>query len=213
MISWWMRGAMALGLVLSAACGSTVNQDGSGGAGGGGGTGGGTGGSGGEGGVIPPECAVETPASDPGPYEVTFQFENNGAFPAFLREDCFLQYTIESCEYGYAAVSTHAMCTQPCSSTDDCLTCGACLMASVPVDVGAQSTDTWSGTRYTFGTSAKGCSCHEPHVARAGRYRIRVPVYASDMDAQAGTPSYEVTMNFELPAPNGVVVVPIGQSP
>jgi len=40
-----------------------------------------------------------------------------------------------------------------------------------------------------------------------------VPVYDSDMAAQQGTPSYEVTINFELPAPSGVVVVPIGQSP
>lgn len=54
---------------------------------------------------------------------------------------------------------------------------------------------------------------HEEHAARAGRYRVRVPVYDSDMAAQQGTPSYEVTINFELPAPSGVVVVPIGQSP
>ena len=52
-----------------------------------------------------------------------------------------------------------------------------------------------------------------PRDPRAGRYRVRVPVYDSDMAAQQGTPSYEVTINFELPAPSGVVVVPIGQSP
>ena len=95
-MSWWMRSVLASGLVLVAACGSSVGQNGSGGAGGGSG---GTSGGGGEGGVIPPECAVET--SDPGPYEVTFQFENNGASEAFLREDCALEYTIESCEDGY----------------------------------------------------------------------------------------------------------------
>jgi hypothetical protein len=110
-------------------------------------------------------------------------------------------------------VVTRALCSQACDSVGGCIACGACLQASVPVDIGAQTTDTWAGKRYTFGTTSDGCSCHEEHVAPAGRYRIRVPVYTSDMAAQEGTPSYEVTMNFELPAPNGVVVVPIGQSP
>lgn len=212
MISWWMRGALASGLALATACGSSVNQNGTGGAGGAGGTGGGAAGSGGEGGAIPPQCVVET--SEPGPYEVTFQFENSGAFPAFLRQDCVLQYTIEACEDGYSApVPIHALCSQACGSADGCIVCGACPLGSVSVDTGAQTTDSWAGIRYTFGMTTDGCSCHEEHLARAGRYRIRVPVYASDMAAQAGTPSYEVTMNFDLPAPNGVVVVPIGQSP
>ena len=212
MISWWMRGALASGLVLLAACGSTVNQGGNGGAGGTGGGTAGSGGDGGDGGVIPPECVVET--AETGPYEVTFQFENNGAFPAFLREDCVLNYTISSCEFGFASVTTRALCSQACDSTGSgCIDCGACPQAGIPVDVGAKTTDTWSGKRYTFGTTSEGCSCHEEHVARAGKYQIRVPVYASDMDAQAGTPSYDVTVNFDLPAPNGVVVVPIGQSP
>ena len=84
-----------------------------------------------------------------------------------------------------------------------CINCGACLQENVPVDVGAQTTDSWAGVRYTFDTIESGCSCHEKHVARAGRYQIQVPVYATDMDAQAGTPAYDVTVNFELPAPNG----------
>ncbi len=212
-MSWWMRGALVSGLVLAAAaCGSSGNQNGSGGAGGAGGAGGGTAGSGGEGGEIPPQCVVET--SESGPYGVTFQFENSGAFPAFLRKDCLLQYTIEACEDGYSApVVTNALCSQACGNADGCIVCGACPLDSVPVDVGAQTTDSWVGTRYTFSMTSDGCSCHEEHTARAGRYRIRVPVYDSDMAAQAGTPSYEVTMNFDLPAPNGVVMVPIGQSP
>jgi hypothetical protein len=207
--SSWMRGAMASGLVLVAACGSSVNENGSGGAGG---AGGGTAGSGGEGGAIPPQCVVET--SESGPHEVTFQFENSGAFPAFLRRDCALEYSITSCADGYSApVTTRAFCSQACDGGDGCILCGPCPLDSVPVDIGAQATDTWAGMRYTFGMTPDGCSCHEEHVAPAARYQIRVPVYASDMAAQAGTPSYDVTMNFELPAPNGVVVVPIGQSP
>jgi hypothetical protein len=199
---------MVSGLVLAAACGSSVNQSGTGGGGGSGGTAGG----GGEGGEIPPQCVVDT--AEPGPYGVTFQFENGGASPAFLRQECALQYTIEACEDGYSApLSIHAFCSQACSSSDGCIVCGACWLGSVPIDSGAQATDTWSGMRYTFGTTAEGCSCHDEHVARAGRYRIRVPVYDSDMAAQSGMPSYEVTKEFELPAPNGVVVVPIGQSP
>ncbi|MDI1446282.1 hypothetical protein [Polyangium sp. 6x1] len=211
MMSWWMRGAMAAGLVLATACGSTVNEGGNGGAGGAGGAGG-TGGTGGEGGVIPPECVVETPAS--GPYEVTFRFENNGAFPAVLREDCVLEYKVESCEDGYATpLVTRALCSQACSSMGGCIACGPCLQGGVPVAIGENVMDTWGGMRYTFGTTSEGCSCHEEHVARAGKYRLRVPVYASEMDADMNAPAYEVTVNFDLPAPNGVVVVPIGQSP
>ncbi|TKC99211.1 hypothetical protein [Polyangium fumosum] len=207
MNSWWMRGAMAATLVLAAACGSEVNQDGSGSAGG-------TGGAGGEGGVLPPQCVVET--SETGPYEVTFQFENDGASPAFLRKDCSLEYTISSCEDGYSAsLAIRASCSQACDSADGgCLACGACPpVGGVPVEIGAPTTDAWKGMRYTFGKTAEGCTCHESHVAQAGRYQIRVPVYPSDEAAQTGTPSHEVTVNFELPAPNGVVVVPIGQSP
>lgn len=211
-MSWWIRGAWASALVLATACGSSVTENGSGGAGGTGGTGGGTAGSGGDGGAIPPQCAVET--SEQGPYEVTFQFENNGAFPAFLRRNCALQYTIESCADDYSTpVATRAFCSQACDTANGCIVCAPCPLESVSLDVGANTTDTWAGMRYTFGTTPEGCSCHEEHVAQAGLYRIRVPVYASEMDAQTGTPAYEVTMNFELPAPNGAVNVPIGQSP
>lgn len=214
MRSWWMRGVLAAGLALgAAACGTSVNE-GSGGSGGGaGGAGGGTTGSGGEGGAIPPECAVET--SDPGPYTVTFQFENSGVGTAYLREDCHLNYAIRSCADGFAEpLAIHADCSQACGETGGgCLVCGACELTSVPVAENAQATDSWSGLRYTFGMTSEGCSCHEQHLARPGRYRIEVPVYTSDLAAQEGTPSYEVSVNFELPAPNGVVVVPIGQSP
>lgn len=210
MKSWWKLGVLAAGLALgAAACGSSVN----GGAGGAGGDGGGTTGSGGEGGVIPPECAVAT--SEPGPYPVTFQFENFGVGTAYLREDCALQYSITSCEDGYSEpVATRTFCSQPCGDpSGGCIVCGPCPLGPVPVAEGAQSTDAWPGMRYTSGTTSEGCACHEEHVARAGRYRIVVPVYTSEMAVMEGTPSYEVTVNFELPAPNGVVVVPIGQSP
>ncbi|MCC6553750.1 MAG: hypothetical protein IT372_12120 [Polyangiaceae bacterium] len=198
-----MRGAWAVGLVMVAACGGSVTQ---------GGGGGGTTGGGGEGGAVPPQCAVEAP--EPGPHAVTFQFENSGALPVFLQEDCRLRYEVTSCADGYAApVSRYGDCTVECSDgpVGGCIACGACPFGAVPVDAGGNTTDSWAGLYYDFGTNADGCACHTEHTAPAGRYRVVVPVYASEAAAMEGTPSYEASVDFELPAPDGVVRVPIGQ--
>jgi len=213
-----MRGAWAAGLLMATACGSTVSQDGSGGAGGAGGgtvgTGSTTTGGGGAGGSLPPECAVQT--SDPGPYAVTFQFENDGVFPAFLRQDCNLQYEVLSCGDGYSApLDRYGNCTIDCSQwmPGGCIACEPCPLGPLPLDVGAQVSDAWSGQVFTFSETPDGCSCHTGHNVPAGRYRLVVPVYASEQAVLEGTVAYEVSVNFELPALDGIVRVSIGQSP
>ncbi|MCC6553749.1 MAG: hypothetical protein IT372_12115 [Polyangiaceae bacterium] len=191
-----MRGAWAVGLVMAAACGGSVTYGGDGGAGG----------------ALPPQCVVEAP--EPGPHAVTFQLENSGALPVFLQEDCHLRYEVTSCADGYAApVARYGDCTIDCSEglSGGCIACEACPFWAVSVGAGGNKTDPWSGRYYTFGETASGCTCHTEHTAPAGRYRVVVPVYASETAAMEGTPSYEVSVDFELPAPDGVVRVPIGQ--
>ncbi len=199
-LAWIATAALALG------CGGTVT----GSEGGGGGTA--TGGSGGTTTttthVVPPACAVVTDQS--APYQVFFQFTSTSTTPLYLREDCHTNFTITSCEDAYSApVEIHADCTVDCSQANDCIECGACLEGANPVSQGAPHEVKWAGDTYTFGQNNVGCTCHNASVAPAGKYRITVPVFATEADATANTNPVPHTVDFDLPAPNGIVIVPV----
>ncbi len=222
-----------LALCLGACGGSTDGDDGSaGGSGGSGGSAasGGTGGSGGSGassgsgggsvggsGGMPAECAV--PSSAPGPYAVKFRFTNSSPSPLYVLGECHLRYEVKSCADDYQKpLSLWGDCTIDCMSPDarngGCIACGACMYQGLEVTNGAPVESEWSGNTFQFSQTPSGCSCHDKIVAPAGKYRIEVPVYASD--EQNGSPIYTVPLGFELPAPNGVVEVPlavVGGSP
>jgi len=219
-IGFW--GALALGPIALSACGarstidlptrggqsSTATTTSSGRTGGSGGTGG-TGGSGGTGGTVPPEC--EVPASSPAPYDVTFQFHNPSDQTLFLHEQCWTDFTITACADGYAEdLELWARCSVDCADPNGgCIQCEQCLDVAIPIEPGESHLYGWPGVTYTFDTNADGCSCHDDHDQAAGLHRITVPVYLTAEAAELGDVAYEVTIDFPLPAPQGLVVVPV----
>lgn len=203
-LAWMVTAALALG------CGGNI-VSGSGGSGG-------TGGSGGSSSsttttttttdTVPAECAVAT--NDPAPYEVFFQFTVTSGLTLYLRLDCYTNFEITSCADGYSApIGIHSDCTIDCSQATDCIQCGACPEGALPVSQGAPQEDKWAGDTYTFGQNAAGCTCHTAGVAPAGKYRITVPVFTNEQDAMSNTNGVEHSYDFQLPAPNGIVVIPI----
>jgi hypothetical protein len=217
---------MACVVLALAACGGSTDADGSGGSGGAGGSAGsgGSSGSGGSAGVgatggggaggtggMPSECSAP---GGPGPHEVTFRFTNSSATPLFVLGECHVRYDVTSCADGYQTpLSMWADCTIDCSSPEarggGCIACGACMYQGIEVTPGAPYDSQWSGNTFDFATTNNGCSCHDPSAAPAGKYRISVPVYGSDDAAQQGSPLYTIEVPFTLPAPGGVVEVPI----
>lgn len=226
MLQKWTSGLLVC--VLVAACGGSTDADGSGGSGGNGASGG-SGGSGATGGVggssgaggggatggtggMPAECSV--PASSAAPYEVMFRFTNTSAMPLFVLGECHVRYDVTSCADGYQQpLSLWGDCTIDCASPEarngGCIACGACMHQGIEVTPNAPHESSWAGNTFTFDTTNNGCSCHHTTAAPAGKYQISVPVYASDEAAQAGEALYEIKVPFTLPAPGGVVEVPI----
>ncbi len=188
--------------------GATAGAGGTGATAGAGGTGA-VGGSGGTGGV-PAQCQVSgTPG--PGPHETKFVFRTDSTDPVYIYAGCRLRYDVLSCADGYnQSLAMFADCTTPCSDTSGgCIACGACFEEARAVTSSTPTEDIWPGNTYTFGTDPQGCSCHRGFTAPAGKYRVSVPVYLSESDALSGGPSVAtiVDVDFDLPAPNGVVVV------
>lgn len=190
-------------LAFLLACGGNTDGDSSSGGGSGGAGTGGSGGAGGSGG-LPPQCFA--PSSSPGPYAVTFRFQST--VEAYLYRGCQLRMTVTSCADGYTdSLSLSADCTGPCGpGAPGCVMCGACMQDAPLIGPGEEFEQSWAGNTFTFGTE-NGCSCHEMHAAPAGKYRVSVPVYASETDALEGNPSREVSVDFTLPAPGGLVDV------
>jgi hypothetical protein len=230
-----MRREMTLVALLAAfavGCGGSTDGDGSGGSGatagsggdsgsggsgalgGTGGTGGSVGGSGGSAGGtggMPPQCAG--PVTEPGPYPVTFRFTNLGGAPLYLLEQCRLQFDVLSCADDYQKpLAITADCTVDCAQSDDvgCIACGACMHQAHEVGSAFPVDGNWQGMTYSFAQTSQGCQCHIPENPPPGMYRIRVPVYTSKDDAENfGQPAYTVEVPFMLPAPSGMVEVPL----
>lgn len=193
--------------------GATGGAGGSGGFGGSGGTSatGGNGGLGGAGGSIPDRCAVQT--SSPPPYSVTFRFVNSSPVELFVFQGCRLKYSVSACADDYQTnLAMWADCTVDCSDpSPGCIACGACFETALAVLPGGGPESSWEGNTYTFGTNSQDCPCHTGTVAPAARYRVSVPVYASEDDALSGNKLYDVTQDFELPAPGSLVEVELAQ--
>lgn len=207
-LAWLFSAALAAG------CGGNVITSG-GGSGGGGAGGSGTGGATTTSTtetVLPPQCAVET--NEPAPYAVTFQFTVATNQSAFLAEDCYTQFQVTSCASAYVdPVGMHGDCTVDCSQSNECIDCGACPSGAILVSSGSPHSVDWDGVQYFFGTNSVGCTCHTKTNAYAGKYRVQVPVYLTEQDALNQTNSVMVYHEFDLPAPDGIVVVPVGLQP
>ncbi len=234
------RGLTAITLIggLLLGCGGSTDADGSGGSGGvagkggasgsGGGPGGsggagalgGSSGSGGVGGVagtggMPEQCQV--PVTEPGPYPVTFRFTNVTETPLYVRQDCQTRYDILSCADGYqSSLSIWADCTIDCAQAQQggCIACGACMVQALEVTSAFPVDASWHGNSYTFQQTSEGCQCYVEHPALPGKYKIRMPVYGSKEAAESfSAPLYEVEVDFALPAPTGMVEVPVNIPP
>lgn len=208
-LAWLFSAALAAG------CGGNVITSGGGSGGSGGDTTGGTGGgatttSSTE--TVPPQCAVAT--NQQAPYAVTFQFTVGTNQSAFLAEDCYTQFQVTSCASAYVdPVGLHGDCTVDCSQSMECIDCGACPSGAISVTSGAPHSVDWDGVEYFFATNDVGCTCHTTTNAYAAKYRVQVPVYQTEQDALNQTNSVMVYHEFDLPAPDGIVVVPVGLQP
>jgi hypothetical protein len=192
--------------------GATGGMGGSAGATGGtgGNSTGGTGGAsmGGSGGSLPDGCATDP--GYPGPYAVAFQFESYAPQPVYLLEQCRITHVIKTCTDDYqASVDTNADCSSDCADPEGvCIQCEQCLRVMVPVGGDITASLQWPGNTYTFDTNAAGCPCHNRFVAPAGKYRIEVPVYDTEVP-EAVSPIHTATLDFTLPSPDGIVRVDV----
>ncbi len=203
------RLAWASGLLSAVAigCGSNVEVGGGGGQAGGP-TGSSSSSSSGTAGGLPDECQVDT--SQPTPHEVVFRFENATDQPLFLRRICTLDLAVSACadDYGEPLAlwpGLSADCNDP---SGGCVQSEACLTEAVAAEAGVPVNEPWPGKVYTFDINAEGCVCHYEHHTAAAKYRVTVPVFGS-VDVEDEEPAFEVEVNFEVPAPAGIVAVPL----
>ncbi len=157
---------------------------------------------------VPPACRVS--ASGSAPYSVSFNFTNASGQTLFMHQGCSLSFSVSACADDYQEpLKLSAPCTVECSDQDGCVQCGACANSGVEVTPTAPRKGEWQGKIYTLGTNRAGCSCHTSRVAPAAKYRITVPVYASESDATSRKPLREVVVDFELAAAGTQVEVPL----
>jgi hypothetical protein len=150
-------------------------------------------------------CGPKT--SPLGPYPVKFVFSSNT--PVYLRFECSLNYNLYAC--GSSALTRSGACTADCSDTSSgCIACGACAFGAKPVGPGASLEDSWDGRIYSYGTLPSGCPCTTGANAAPGMYTIGLSEFFSEADALANTNGYPRQVQFQLPAPNGVVQVDLG---
>jgi hypothetical protein len=119
---------------------------------------------------------------------------------------------VTSCADGHATpLSLWRDCTVDCvTGADDCILCEQCLDGGVQVSPDTPLEVTWDGNTYAFGWTPQGCRCATATPAPAAHHRLRVPVFVSEQDALQGTPTWTQEVDFDLPAPGGVVEVLLG---
>lgn len=159
-------------------------------------------------------CAASaTPTTAP-PYAVEFQFRNDTAAPVYVLEDCG-QYAfgISSCAAGFAdRLNDSVFCACSCANPSCGILCGACpANQGTAIAPGASLQRPWDGRSTTLVT-ASNSQCVNQRALPAGRYRVAIWVYDSEAAALASSGPRVVTRDFELPAANGVVDVPLGAS-
>jgi hypothetical protein len=168
-------------------------------------------------------CSTTCPSGDQTsepPYAVTFRFTNEAGAPIGVWQGCQIAHSISGCIDGYTEpLPTFNFCTPECGTADGCgVVCGACQDAPLPVAAGSAATLAWSGQLFETRSEPPCGGCVVRHGARPGAYRIRVPVYPAEPLLQEGggyyrTALYVLAIDFTLPDADGIVEIPIGQSP
>jgi hypothetical protein len=154
-------------------------------------------------------CPAAT-SSALGPFPVTFRVRNAGATPVFFRNGCLLEFQIASCAAGYAdSLQNRIVCpVRPCSMPMASIpTCGGCALDHGDLFAPGATRDlSWDGVDHAFDRSK---NCVTDRVLPSGRYRIRVPVYASPEAALARQNPRTIEVDFSTPVAGGVVEVTI----
>lgn len=162
--------------------------------------------------TIPDACRAATDA--PGPHAFAFRMTNATGAPAFVFDSCGIELTVTACADGHAApLAVSAPCSYvPCSDGPDAGcpgVCGACEALARAVTADERPERAMAGVTYSTGSAY--CSCTDLVPLPAAKYRVRVPVWSTEEAARTGhDPAWTASVDFELPAPGGVVEVPVG---
>jgi hypothetical protein len=162
----------------------------------------------------PPVCAASMTPTSPPPYAVQLRFRNDGASSLFVRKSCGnYDFGVSSCASGFTdRLNDFAFCACSCDNPQCGIVCGACEPdAGTEIAAGTSLDQPFSGTSTTLTPSCPG-QCVTNRDLPAGRYRVSIWVYDSAAGAVARTAPRVVSRDFELPAPNGVVDVPLAPS-
>lgn len=159
---------------------------------------------------VPAACRVAPPATS-SPYAVTFRLKNPSSAAVWLSYGCGVVFDLGACP-DYQPLPFSAGCACRCDSCSMCPMCGPCMQHSESVGAGATVEKGWSGELFPV-MRVDGCvnnTCYTPMPASAGRYRVSVPVFASEADARMRKLLRTAKAEFELPAPGGAVDVSLG---
>ena len=158
-------------------------------------------------------CAVAATAKPPFPTE--FRFRNAGTTAVFLSIGCLgVDYGLGSCASGFRdqLAPGFACGGCPCGATNCTemgVACGPCMApAGKRVAPGESAAVPWSGTSSRTENLA-GRSCVRTQTPPAGRYRVAIRIYDTADAAARATGGQIVTHDFQLPADQGVVDVPL----
>lgn len=145
---------------------------------------------------------------------ITFRLDNRAAATVYLRNACWFPFTVTSLADGsqYANAS-YCACDCADSRCDSAVACAPCAPPSgVAVAAGESKDIAWTARKSTLESrtgefGAFQCVSHQPIAV--GTYRVAVPVYATQEDAEAELNARTVEQSFVLDTSNAVVVVPI----
>ena len=127
----------------------------------------------------------------------------------FLRDECGRSPEISPCTDGYAHNLYIPYCYSECAGADTtCRDCAPCEPRLVTVTNSNNADFFWAGALYELRASSEmPCPCYVQHPATPGRYRMSMPVYASEQDARDNLPVFTVTREFDVTTPDAVVEV------
>ena len=163
------------------------------------------------------ECAAA--ASGAGPYAVSFHLVNSGTSPvsvALVESDCPAVVTVSACVDGYAGalmISSWDPLGPVGSCEAGCMlaSSGGCGGGATSLEPGADhEAYSWDGSVYAFYDLGQ-CSCASRSAMPAAKYRASVAVSSEVPDGGGAAETWTATVDFELPAPGGVVDIPVAK--
>jgi hypothetical protein len=150
--------------------------------------------------AVPPACQVSS-ESQPSPFQMMFTWRNDLSTAVYFA-GCSPGIQISSCASGYLdQLLPTAPCPCLCDTACLCSISASCPSSSMPLEPGLGVEVNEVGYVYVNERQNGGQMCYEQFLLPAGRYRARLPFYATPQAAQAGTsPLGAATADFELPS-------------